>query len=217
MSFSKPIKLDRSSARLRTYYDTQQIDDTTSDLILNFFPPNPNKVVGRNNYVQNPFPGDEARMVIGLSFELTKQAISRYPLTDASSNTVDPEKIGNGIMDSAVLLRVDNNFQEMLKVPMIQCFNFAGTDYELNHAVVGDPGTGGSAVTHEEAMAVFKSASGFVLPDPFVLASQQHLDLSVHFHSKADFPSDAEWTAASQGNLYLRAKLYVAEMKKGAA
>jgi hypothetical protein len=203
-TLAKRVKVS-PDARLKVYYDVREIVDGTTS--LNFFQPNPNKDVTRNNYISNPFPGEDDRMVIGLSFELVKQAI----VMDAGNN-IDPELIVNAVKDAGVRLTADNDYKEFLRAPLSNHFNFLGTDLDIAIATAGDPASG-SETTIQDKVVTMKNTSLQKVPDPFIIAANQSMDLEVTFANGSAFPSAAEWTASGQGKLYMKAKLYVAEVR----
>jgi hypothetical protein len=205
-NLAKKVSISRD-ARLKPYYDTQKITDSTS--VLNFFPPNPDKKVYRNNYISNPFPGEEDRMVIGLAFELTKQFI----VLD-SANSIDPELIINDLSHAGIRLTADNDYKEFLRAPLTHYMNLLGTDLDISTSLAGQ-----AAADDQEAgdvkVVTMKSTSMQQVPDPFIIAGNQSMDLEVTFENNSSFPSDTNWSNSSvnSGNLWLKAKLYVAEMR----
>jgi hypothetical protein len=193
-----------NSARFKPYYDTQQI--VQNDSVLNFFPPNPNKAIARNNYVSNPFPGKEERMIVGLSFELVKHFIR-----DDAANGIDSSKIINAIKDAGVRFTADNDYKEMLRTGIEEHSNFAGTCFKN---AVSSAYVNGAIVNARSKTAVLKAAQMHRLPDPVRIAPNQTIDLQVTFANSADFPTAQNWTDSGQGQLWLRATLYLAEVDK---
>ena len=188
-----------ASARIKTYYDTRQVEQNSS--ILNFFPANATRKVTRDNYVNNPFPGSFKRRILGLSFEITKQFIE-----DDSANGIDARAIVDGLKDSAILLQADNDNKEFLRAPISEFSNFAGTGLQIN---TKDGGEGPDTI---HRIVSLKSASEYRLADPFDLAVNQTVSLAVHFDDASKFPSAEGWAASGQGSLWLRASLVVAEV-----
>lgn len=201
-TLAKPAPIPRS-ARIKPYYDTQQIKQNVAE--INFFPPNATRKVTRDNYINNPFPGKDKRRIVGLSFELVKQFIR-----DDSDNSIDSVAIINGIKDAGVVLTADNDYKEFLRTTIDRHSNFAGTDFE---------GAKASALvdaaieTASRKTAVLKSAGMYKLQDPFDVAGNQTINLKVTFADASAFPSEANWDASGQGKLWLRATLYLAEIK----
>lgn len=191
-----------ASARIKTYFDTQKVEQNGA--VVNFFPPNSTRKITRNNYVGNPFPGELKRRVLALSFEVTKQFIE-----DDIDNNIDARAIVNAIKDAGVILQADNDNKEFLRVPISKYSNFSGTDMNM---VAGTANTVDAPVVYKR-VASLRSAEEFRLADPFDLAVNQTLSLSVHFEDASLFPSDVNWTTSNQGLLYLRASIVVAEMK----
>ncbi len=191
-----------ASARIKTYFDTQQV--TQNGAVVNFFPPNSTRKITRNNYVGNPFPGELKRRILALSFEVTKQFIE-----DDEGNGIDARGIVNSLKDAGVILQADNDNKEFLRVPISKHSNFSGTDVQL---VAGTANTVDAPVVFKR-IAALRSADEYRLADPFDLAVNQTLSLSVHFEDSSVFPSDENWTTSGQGLLYLRASIVVAEMK----
>ena len=190
-----------ASARIKTYYDTRQVEQNSS--ILNFFPANATRKVTRDNYVNNPFPGSFKRRILGLAFEVTKQFIE-----DDEANGIDARAIINTLKDSAILLQADNDNKEFLRAPISEFSNFAGTGLQLVSAT--DNTT--DAVASYKRTATLKSAGEYRLADPFDLAVNQTVSLAVHFDDASKFPTEANWAASGQGSLWLRASLVVAEV-----
>jgi len=201
-TLAKKVPIPRS-ARIKPYYDTKQIKNGVAD--INFFPPNATRKVTRDNYINNPFPGEEKRRIVGLSFELLKLFI-----TDDPDNSIDSEKIINAVKDAGVVLTADNDYKEFLRTTLDRHANFSGTDFE------GAKATALIDAAIEEASsktAVLKSAGMYKLQDPFDVASNQSIDLKVSFADASAFPTDQNWTDSGQGKLFLRATLYLAEIK----
>lgn len=190
-----------ASARIKTYYDTKQIEQNNS--IINFFPANATRKVTRDNYVNNPFPGAMKRRILGLSFEITKQLIEDDP-----GNGIDARAIVNGLKDAAILLQADNDNKEFLRAPMSEFSNFAGTGLQLVSATDNTV----DAVATYKRIATLKSAGEYRLADPFDLAVNQTVSLAVHFDDASVFPSTESWTQSGQGQLWLRSSLVVAEV-----
>jgi hypothetical protein len=189
-----------ASARIKTYYDTRQVEQNSS--ILNFFPANATRKVTRDNYVNNPFPGSFKRRILGLSFEITKQFIE-----DDVANGINARAIVDALKDSAILLQADNDNKEFLRAPISDFSNFAGTGLQINSKDGGeDPD-----IIHR--IVSLKSAGEYRLADPFDLAVNQTVSLAVHFDDASKFPSEANWAASGQGSLWLRASLVVAEVE----
>jgi hypothetical protein len=193
-----------NSARIKPYYDSQKIVQNES--VLNFFPPNPSKKVTLNNYISNPFPGKEERLIVGLSFEL----VSKF-IRDDSANGIDASKIINGVKDAGVVFTADNDYKQFLRVPIEEHSNFGGTSMKVSEAKAY---VNGSYVTNSKRSACLKASNMFRLPDPFKIASNQSIDLEVTFADASVFPTEANWTASDQEQLYLRATLFLAEIDK---
>jgi hypothetical protein len=175
-------------ARIKTYYDTKLIDQNKD--VINFFTPNASKEVTRDNYIQNPFPGDATRRIAGLSFELVPQFIS-----NDSDNSIDAAAIVNAMKFSGVIITADQSYRQFLRAPMAEYSNFADTQY-----------IGGTAI--------LKKADMYRLSDPFDIASNQNLNLAVHFNDATGFPKESDWEASGQKKPYLRATLYLAEISQ---
>lgn len=195
-------------ARIKTYYDTKEIIDSTT--VLNFFPATATRDATRDNYISNPFPGEEKRRVVGMSFELIKQFIKDDP-----GESIDAEAIINQVKDAAIILTADNDYKEFVRTPLSNHFNFAGTGLNIRLAIAGDPAAAGESTTTVTRVVTMKSAKLHRIPDPFDIASTQSIDLQVHFADNSAFPTATQWTDSGQGRLYMRAKLYLAELRKG--
>jgi|AntRauTorckE6833_2_1112554.scaffolds.fasta_scaffold00919_9 hypothetical protein len=191
-----------ATARIKTYFDTRKVQQNQS--VLNFFPANADRILTRDNYVSNPFPGAMKRRILGLSFELTKQFIEDDP-----TNGIDARAIVNGLKDAAILLQADNDNKEFLRAPMSEFSNFAGTGIQLASATDNTV----DAVASFKRVATVKSAGEYRLADPFDLAVNQTVSLAVHFDDASVFPTIENWTQSGQGQLWLRASLVVAEVE----
>lgn len=187
-------------ARIKTYYDTQQLKQNED--VVNFFTPNPDKSPTRNNYVSNPFPGQATRRIAGISFELVRQFI-----TDAAN--IDSRAIVNAIKHAGVIISADQSYTEFLRAPIGEYSNFSTTGFEQ---VKAKAYVNAAYVDKTETVAVLKRAFTYRLDDPFDVAANQNLNVSVHFKDASVFPTDAQWTSASQPKLWLRASLYLAEI-----
>ena len=205
-TLAKRVKVS-PDARLKVYYDVREIVKGQS--VLNFFQPNPNKDITRNNYISNPFPGEDDRMVIGLSFELLKQAISLD-----EGNSIDPELIVNAVKDAGVRMTADNDYKEFLRAPLSNHFNFLGTGLSIDIGTAGNPTGDDVDTTVESKIVTIKNTSLRKVPDPFIIAANQSMDLEVTFSDSSPFPTSQDWDDAGQSGLYLKAKLYVAELRK---
>jgi hypothetical protein len=192
-------------ARRKVYYDTKELVQDQS--VINFFPPNATRDASRDNYINNPFPGESARRVVGLSFELIKQFIR-----DDAANNIDSEAIINGIKDAGVILTADNDYKEFVRTPLEEHFNFEGSRLNIDLSIAGDPAAEGTTTT-ENKTAILQSADMYRLPDPFDVAPNQSVDLRVEFADASVFPQSTDWDAAGQGHLFMRAKMYVAEIE----
>lgn len=192
-----------NDALIKPYFDTQQVKQNQAE--INFFPAVATRKVFRDNYVSNPFPGNETRRVVGLSFEIVKQF-----LREDAANGIDVEAIINGIKDAGVTLTADNNHVEFLRTTIARHSNFAGSGIAGASASAD---VGGAVQTATRKTLVMKSARMHRILDPFDLAPTQNLDLKVQFHDASVFPAEAEWEASGQSKLYLRAVLYLAELE----
>lgn len=191
------------TSRIKPYYDTKEIVQNTAT--YNFFPATATRNVTRDNYIGNPFPGEEKRRVVGISFELVKQFIR----TD-SGNGINAIGIVNGLKDGSVILTADNDYKEFLRISMEECSNFLGTGLSgaIASAFVDE-----AIENAEEETACMKSASMYALRDPFDVAPTQSINLQVTFKDASVFPTSQQWTDSGQGVLLLRSTLYLAEIQ----
>lgn len=194
-----PIK---ASDKVKPIFDSQQIDEGTTT--LDFFPSDANKRIYRSNYVSNSLPGTEDRRIIGLNFSLNKIFIR-----DDSANSIDALAIMNALKDASVELKADNDNKEFLATTLDRHFNFEETKV---HNPVANALVDGALETETRKVVQVKPPEMIKLKEPFDLASNQVITLTVNFNSGADFPSEAEWTASGQSFLYLFANLYLAEI-----
>jgi hypothetical protein len=189
-------------ARIKTYYDTQQIQQ--NDDVINFFPATADKGVTRNNYIQNPFPGDATRRIAGLSFELVRQ----FLINDAD-NSIDSQAIINALKYAGVVVTADQSYTQFLRVPLSEHSNFDETEFVKSSAKAY---VNSKYVDKVASTAVLKRAGMYRLSDPFDIASNQNLNMAGHFNDGSSFPTDAQWESSGQKKLYLRATLYLAEI-----
>lgn len=201
-TLTKKVPIPRT-ARIKPYYDTKQIKNGVAE--INFFPANATRKVTRDNYINNPFPGEDKRRIVGLSFEILKQFIR-----DDSGNSINSKQIINGIKDAGVVLTADNDYKEFLRTTIDRHSNFAGTDFAGAKATAL---VDAAVETVTATTAVLKPAGMYKLQDPFDVAPNQSIDLKVTFADASAFPTDQNWTDSNQGLLYLRATLYLAEIK----
>jgi hypothetical protein len=198
-TLARKVNLPKA-ARRKVYFDTKKIEQ--GQAVINFFAPSATKGVSVDNYISNPYPGDDARLVYGLTFTLTSQLLA----ADASNN-IDALKIINEIKDAGVVANADQDYKEFLRVPLSDHFNF--TDTHLNNAL--SLNADGSAL--DSAKTVIMQDYGiYRVADPFVVAPQQNLNLYVQFNDASNFPSSEDWTAAGQQPLHMQCKLMVAEL-----
>jgi hypothetical protein len=195
-----PIPKD---ARIKTYYDTQPVKQNQA--VINFFPPNASKDVTRNNYIQNPFSGDNKRRVAGLSFE----PVSHFLINDPD-NGIDVRAIVNALKYAGIVVTADQNYTQFLRAPIGEYSNFAETEYEEAAAKAY---VNSAYVDKTVSTAIVKRSAMYRLHDPFDIASGQNLNMSVHFKDASAFPTEAQWQASGQKKLWLRATLYLAEIE----
>lgn len=194
-----------ADARRKTYQDTQEILQDVSE--LSFFPANASKDVTRNNYITNPFPGKNGRLVLGLSFELVKQFIT----TDAA-NSIDPIAIINGLKDAGIVFTADNDYKEFLRGRLSEFFNFKGTNISTQVTAASSGGTAPALTSTVTHTVTIKSAQGIAVPNPFLIAPSQTFDLGVKFVDSSMFPTGDNWDDSGQGRLFLRATIFAAEI-----
>ncbi len=191
------------NARIRPYYDTQPIEQNNA--VVNFFPPSGTKDVTRDNYISNSFPGNDTRRIAGLSFELVRQY-----LRDDAANGIDAAAIINAVKHAGVILTADQNYQQFLRTTIEEQSNFAQTEFE---GALASAYVNAGYVTEERKTAILKSADMYRLEDPFDIAPNQNVNLEVQFNDASPFPTEQQWTDSGQPKLWLRATLYLAEIK----
>ena len=185
----KPVTLDQAG-RLKTYFDTKAV--VQNQAVINFFTPNANRRSAQNNYVNNPFPGDEVRKVLGISIESTLAVIK-------TAANVDPIKIINALKFGSVKLTLNSDSKQALHLPITDFLDFSAIDV----SVAADPVDG---------VFVTLPTKGMVrLPDPFQIGKNQVFEAIVEFDSAANFPTSAHWTTAAYGDLQLRFGIQVSE------
>lgn len=193
-----------TAARRQKYYDTQEL--LQNEATVNFFSPQATKDATIDNYISNPFPGQNARLIYGLSFELVKQHIE----TD-SGNSIDAEAIINAVKDAGVNITADQSYKQFLREPLSHYFNFEGTDLAIQLGFAGQAAADDSELTVAK-MVTMQSTPMQRIADPFIVAANQNLNVSVSFNDASAFPTAQNWDDASQSRLYLRCKLYLAEI-----
>jgi hypothetical protein len=186
--------------RIKPLYDSQQIKQNTA--VLNFFPAQASKSVTRNNYISNPLPGNDKRLIAGLSLDLNKQFI----IDDTDINAA---AIINALKHASIRITADQSRTEFLRAPVEEYSNFAATQYEADSAKAY---IDGAYVTKEDKTAVVASPGMYRLDDPFKIESQQTFDLEVTFNDASKFPTEAQWVASGQGLPWLIATLYAVEV-----
>lgn len=193
-------------ARINPYYDTQPVKQ--NEETINFFPANTSRQIYRNNYISNPFPGNAARRVAGLSFEPTAQFIRE-------DTNIDVEAIVNALKFAGVVITADQSHEQFLRAPIGEYSNFHQTEIE---SVKSKAYVNGAFVDKTKKIAVLKSAAMYRVDDPFDIAANQNVTVKVVFDDASDFPTEAQWNN-STGNVRLRlhATLYLAEVEKEVA
>jgi hypothetical protein len=194
-----PVK---PSDRIKPLYDSQQIEQNAA--VLNFFPAQASKNVTRNNYISNPLPGNDVRLIGGLSLDLNKQFI-----IDDVANGIDAAAIINALKHASIRITADQSRTEFLRAPIEEYSNFSCTQYEGDSAKAY---VNGGYVTNETKTAVVASPGMYRLEDPFKISSQQTFDLEVTFNDASNFPTEAQWVASEQGLPWLIATLYAVEV-----
>jgi hypothetical protein len=196
-----------ASARRRVYFDTQElVQDTTR---YDFFPPQASRDITIANYISNSFPGDDARLLYGMSFELVKQHIE----TD-SANSVDAEAIINAVKDSAIIINADQSRTEFLRDRLANYFNFEGNHLNIRTSFAGQAAAADSELTVDKTVTMQSAEGYFKIPDPFFVAPNQVLNVEVSLNDASALPTSANWTAADQPKLFLRSTLHMAELSE---
>ncbi len=191
-------------ARRKVYFDTQELVQNKSN--VEFFPPDADRNISMANYISNSFPGEDARLVYGLSFELTKQFIEQD-----LDNNINAEEIVNAVKDAGVIVTADGDYKEFLRTSITDHFNFEGTHLNTRLALAGQAGADDQQLTERKTVTL-QSADIYRVPDPFIVAPNQVVNLSVTFANSAAFPTAAEWEASGQSRLYMKCKLHLAEL-----
>jgi hypothetical protein len=192
-------------ARRKVYYDTQPLKQNKAK--VNFFPPQASRDIPSDNYIQNPFSGDNARLVYGLTFALTSQ----YIHTD-TANSIDAEAIINAVKDAGLVANADQDYKEFLRVPFSDHFNFEGTHLNIAVALAGQASADDQQATVSKTVTAQDHETMYRVADPFVIAKQQNMNLYVEFNDASVFPTEQNWKDAGQQQLHLQCKLDVAEL-----
>jgi hypothetical protein len=194
-----------ASARRRVYFDTQElVQDTTR---YDFFPPQASRDITIANYISNSFPGDDARLLYGMSFELVKQHIE----TDAD-NSIDGEEIINALKDSGIVINADQSRTEFLRDRLANYFNFEGNHLNIRTSFAGQAGAADSELTVDKTVTMQSAEGYFKIPDPFFVAPNQVLNVEVTFNDASSFPTSQNWVDAGKSKLFLRSTLHLAEL-----
>jgi hypothetical protein len=202
-SLVRKVEIPKAGRR-KVYYDTQKVEKDTAK--INFFPASADRDVPKANYISNPFPGDNARLIYGLTFALTSQFIQ----TD-SDNNIDAEGIINNIKDAGVIANADQDYKEFLRVPLSDHFDFSGTHLSIATALAGQAAKDDQESTVDKTVTL-EDHGLYRLADPFVVAPTQNLNLYVEFNDAYSFTSADDWDNAGQQPLYMQCRLQVAEL-----
>lgn len=187
-------------ARRKVYYDTQPLKaDQTR---VNFFPAQADRAVHNANYISNPFPGEDARLVYGMLFTLSGQYIA-----DDDDNNIDAQAIINAVKDAGVVANADQDYKEFMRVPLSNHFDFEDT--RLNIGATYD--STGDSYGYSKTV-VMEEPEMYRVADPFVIAPNQNLNLFAEFNDASAFPADSDWTNSDQAHLQLQCRISVAEL-----
>jgi len=194
-----------AAARRRVYFDTQELVQGTSR--YEFFPPQASRDITIANYISNSFPGDDARLLYGASFELVKQHIE----TDAD-NSIDAEAIINALKDSGIVITADQNRTEFLRDRLSNYFNFEGNHLNIRNSFAGQAASADSELTVDKTVTMQSAQGYFKIPDPFFVAPNQVLNVEVTFNDASSFPTSQNWVDAGKSKLFLRSTMHLAEL-----
>ncbi|MCH8567619.1 MAG: hypothetical protein LAT67_05120 [Balneolales bacterium] len=184
----KPIAID-PKGRLKQYYDTKRLKQ--GDSILHFFPAQAQRESARNNYVNNPIPGNEIRKVLSIGIDIN------YAVIESATN-IDPFKIINAIKQSSIKLTLNSDNVQVLEQPISNFLNFSSSGVAMN-----SDGT---------KKAVSVSSKGLVrLADPFQVGIQQVFDLNLNVANAGLLPTVAHWEAANLPPLEVTVMLLMSE------
>jgi len=190
------------SDRIKPLYDAQQIEQNAA--VLNFFPAQASKNVTRNNYISNPLPGNDVRIIAGLSLDLNKQFI-----IDDDVNSINAAAIINALKHASIRITADQSRSEFLRAPIEEFSNFSRTQYEGDSAKAY---VNSLYVNNEAKTGIIASPGMYRLEDPFKIESQQTFDLEVTFNDASNFPTEEQWDESEQGLPWLIATLYAVEV-----
>jgi hypothetical protein len=194
-----------ATARRRVYFDTQELVQNTTR--YDFFPPQASRDITLANYISNSFPGDDARLLYGASFELIKQHIE----TDAA-NSIDAEAIINAVKDAGIVITADQSRTEFLRDRLPNYFNFEGNHLNIRTSFAGQAAAADSELTVDKTVTMQSAEGYFKIPDPFFVAPNQVLNVEVTFNDASSFPTSQNWVDAGKSKLFLRSTLHLAEL-----
>lgn len=194
-----PIK---ASDKIKPIYDGKQVKNGVTT--LDFFPSDANRSIFNSNYVSNSLPGTEDRRIIGLNFSLNKIFIR-----DDAANSVNSIAIMNALKDASVELKADNDNKEFLATTIDRYSNFSKTKV---HAATAHALVDGALETEHRKVVQVRPPEMIKLKEPFDLASNQVITLTVKFNDASVFPTDGNWDDSGQSKLWMFATLYLAEI-----
>lgn len=194
------------NAKHKVYHDTIEIVQNTS--AYNFFPATSTRNLLRDNYFSNSLPGNDSRLVLGLSFELVQQHIE-----NDSANSIDGENIINALAYAGLRITADNDNKEYVRDRLSRYFNFRDIELAYSIAAASDGATAPAINVAEQKIITVQGTEVMPVPDPFRIASNQTFDIEVTFADSSVFPTSQNWEDASQPALLMRCNLHVAEIK----
>lgn len=195
MSFKAKVPLPQGVEVLRRY-DRRAIDGNISKLSL--FTPSPAPNDPDNNYVNNPLPGAQNHVILGLSINATLQHIEE-------AANIDPVKVVNLLKDAVVKLDTNGGREERILHPLKDYMNFSQS--QVSVAAANDNAAApANLLTHT---TITLQATGPRLVDNlFYFEPNESFTFEVLFKN-GDFPAEADWT---KGRFGIEAELYLAKM-----
>ncbi len=191
--FTPRVPLE-AGVQIERLFDVKEI--TNGDSEKSFFTPSPSGVVTDNNYRQNPLPGINYRVLLGISINLTVAAIEE----DAN---IDPVKVINGIKDAVLTLSTNEGRNQDFIHPIKDYLNLSGLEAALTSAASDD------AVT---SMIALQSTGIRQTDNLFYLKPNESFTLKVNFNNSV-WPTTANWTTAGH-RFGLQTEIWVAEMNE---
>lgn len=181
------VPLRMGQDRLQTYYDTQTVEQNTTQ--YNFFPPSASTSDVEANYDTNPLPEEKDRIILAFGLHLT------HPILTDTNVGGDAVAFANQLSFGKILFTLAQDESKVLEEP---------TQRYLRIKQIGTRNDDGDSTT-AEANRVVVEDNGLVM-----LNQQFGLSNSTKFGIRIDFDDASEFPASGQG-FGIQATVQVAE------